>query len=76
VLIKACLNGGRSRADHPAVPITPGEIAADARRVAEAGAAAVHVHPRDEEGRETLDPAVCRAVVAALRSAARSSPSA
>jgi uncharacterized protein (DUF849 family) len=24
--IKACLNGGRTRDDHPAVPVTPAEL--------------------------------------------------
>jgi uncharacterized protein (DUF849 family) len=28
MLIKACLNGGTSRAEHPSVPQTPGELAA------------------------------------------------
>jgi len=28
--VKACLNGGRSKADHPAVPVTPAELAAEA----------------------------------------------
>ena len=33
----------------PHLPITPDEIAAEARRASEAGAAVVHVHPRDPE---------------------------
>jgi len=28
--MKVCLNGGRGRADHPAVPLTPAELAASA----------------------------------------------
>ncbi|WP_232072526.1 3-keto-5-aminohexanoate cleavage protein [Phytohabitans flavus] len=49
-MLKACLNGSLRRHEHPAVPITPAEVAADAVRCESAGAAAVHVHPRDEEG--------------------------
>ena len=28
--VKACLNGSRGRAEHPAVPITPAELAREA----------------------------------------------
>ncbi|MFF3865192.1 3-keto-5-aminohexanoate cleavage protein [Micromonospora sp. NPDC001898] len=66
-MLKACLNGGRSRAEHPAVPVTPAELAADAYRCAALGVAAVHVHPRDAAGAESLAPAVVDAAVAALR---------
>jgi uncharacterized protein (DUF849 family) len=68
--VKACLNGGRTRAEHPAVPQTPDELAADARAVQHAGAFAVHVHPRDTRGAQTLAPAACDAAVAAIRTAA------
>ncbi|HEV2357678.1 MAG TPA: 3-keto-5-aminohexanoate cleavage protein [bacterium] len=67
VLVKACLNGGRRRADHAATPVTPRELAADARAAIAAGAAALHVHPRAGDERETLDPAACAAAVAAIR---------
>ncbi|MFI7214527.1 3-keto-5-aminohexanoate cleavage protein [Micromonospora maritima] len=65
-MLKACLNGGRRRDEHPAVPLTPAELAADAVRCA---SAAVHVHPRDDAGAESLDPAVIAAAVAAVRAA-------
>jgi uncharacterized protein (DUF849 family) len=39
--------------DTPHVPITPEEVAADVRRCADHGAAIVHVHPRDVDGRPT-----------------------
>lgn len=34
---KVCLNGGRSRADHPAVPLTPAGLAASAAAAAQIG---------------------------------------
>ena len=34
VLIQACLNAGTTRAEHPAVPLTPAELAAEARDLA------------------------------------------
>jgi uncharacterized protein (DUF849 family) len=67
--VKACLNGGRTREEHPVVPQTPEELAADAVAVRQAGAFAVHVHPRDARGRQTLDARACDAAVAAIRAA-------
>jgi uncharacterized protein (DUF849 family) len=67
--VKACLNGGRTRAEHPAVPQVPAELAADALAVRSAGAFAVHVHPRDARGKQTMGAAACDAAVAAIRSA-------
>jgi uncharacterized protein (DUF849 family) len=69
VAVKACLNGSRTRIEHPAVPLTPAELAADAVAVRQAGAFAVHVHPRDGRGEQTLSPRACDAAVAAIRSA-------
>jgi len=72
--VKACLNGGRTRTEHPAVPLTPAELAADARAVRSAGAFAVHVHPHDSGGVGTVDEAACDAAVAAIRVAAPGLP--
>lgn len=68
--VLACLNGGRTRADHAAVPLTPAELAADAVAVRRAGAFAVHVHPRGRDGSQTLDAKACAAALAAIRTAA------
>jgi uncharacterized protein (DUF849 family) len=67
VIVQACLNGGRTREDHPAVPIRPAEIATDAARCVWQGARSLHVHPRDADGRETLAAEHVDAVVAAVR---------
>lgn len=69
MLIQACLNGGTTRAEHPAVPLTPAELAADARAAEFAGAGVVHVHPRDNSGAQTLWPRDVLAAVAAVRAA-------
>jgi uncharacterized protein (DUF849 family) len=63
--IKAAVNGGRARSESAAVPVTPEQIAADARDAIAAGAFAVHVHPRDANGRESLVPEDVAAVVTA-----------
>lgn len=74
MLVKACLNGGTTREQHPAVPLTPEELAADARAVVEAGAGALHIHPRDSDGAETLDAACTTAAVHAVREACAGVP--
>ncbi|GAA4224492.1 3-keto-5-aminohexanoate cleavage protein [Streptosporangium album] len=68
-MIKACLNGSRAPGDHPALPLTPLELAEAAREAREAGASAVHTHPRDETGRESLSAAHIGAAVRAVRRA-------
>ncbi len=72
--VKACLNGSRSADEHPALPLTPAAIAADAAAVRAAGAFAVHVHPRDADGRQTLAASACDATVEAIRRAAPGLP--
>jgi uncharacterized protein (DUF849 family) len=69
VLIQACLNGGTTRVEHSAVPMTPAELAADARAAKLAGARAIHLHPRDSSGAQTLWPPDVLAAVAAVRAA-------
>jgi uncharacterized protein (DUF849 family) len=69
VLIQACLNGGTTRVEHSAVPFTPAELAADARAAKLAGAGAIHVHPRDSSGAQTLWPQDVLAAAAAVRAA-------
>ena len=67
--IKVCLNGRRSRAEHPAVPLTPAELAAAAAAAVTAGAEAVHLHPRGPDGAESLLPHDVGAAVAEVRRA-------
>src|SRR5205807_1719443 len=73
-LLTACLNGARARGDHPAVPISPDDLARDARAVVAAGADALHVHPRDASGKQTMGPIQVSAAIAALRDAAPGTP--
>lgn len=69
MFLKAALNGGRSRADHPATPVTPEQIAADSAAALAAGADVVHVHARTPDGAQTIDPATVAAVVTAVHEA-------
>lgn len=68
LIVNACLTGMvPTKADNPSLPVTPAEIAADARRCVDAGAAIVHLHARDEDGKPTYRLEVYREVVAAVR---------
>jgi uncharacterized protein (DUF849 family) len=69
VLVQAALNGGTTRGGHPAVPLTPAELASAARAAQLAGAGAFHLHPRDDAGEQTLAPEHVLAAVAAVRAA-------
>jgi uncharacterized protein (DUF849 family) len=69
VLLQAALNGDRTKADHQAVPLSPEELAADAGACVAAGAGAIHMHPRDPGGRETLEPQAIDAAARAVREA-------
>ena len=73
-MLKACLNGSVTRSEHLAVPITAAELAADAVEVRAAGATAVHIHPRGEDGRESLDATAVGEAVAAIRAASPGLP--
>ncbi len=51
------------------MPLAPAESAAEARAAADNGAQALHLHPRDASGAQTLDPDHVLAAVAATRAA-------
>lgn len=69
MLLQAALNGPFTKDEHPAMPITAAELAADARACVAAGAGAIHLHPRNHWGEETLDPDVINATVREVREA-------
>ncbi len=69
MIVQACLNGARSAAYHPALPLTQEAMAADAAACVAAGAAELHLHPRGSDGRESLAPAAVDATVLAVRRA-------
>jgi 3-keto-5-aminohexanoate cleavage enzyme len=69
VIITAALTGPiATKADNPAVPSTPAEIAESARGAYEAGAAIVHIHLRDNDN-PTVDLDVASRTVEAVRAA-------
>lgn len=63
-------NGGRrTKADHPAIPLNPDELARTAAECLEAGAGMIHVHVRRSDGRHLLDADAYRQAIAAIRAA-------
>ncbi len=69
LIISAALTGNITLPTQtPYLPITPEEIAEEARRAAEAGAAIVHIHARDPKtGRPTTDPEVYREIAVKIK---------
>jgi len=68
-LLEAALNGGRARAEHPAIPVTPEELAAAAAESVAAGAGAIHFHVRGPDERESLAAGDVASAVKAIRAA-------
>lgn len=52
--VKACLNGARDVSSHPRLSADPALLAREAAAAVAAGAFAVHVHPKDAAGRDSL----------------------
>ncbi|CAI7980973.1 3-keto-5-aminohexanoate cleavage enzyme [Frankia sp. Hr75.2] len=73
-MLKACLNGIRRPDSHPALPVTPDQLAAAAAAAGEAGAAAVHLHVKDEVGADTFDGDRLAAALEAVRAAVPKMP--
>ncbi len=69
-LLMVAPNGARRvYQDHPAIPLTPEELARDARQCLAAGAAAMHVHVREADGRHRLDAGAYRDAISAITEA-------
>jgi uncharacterized protein (DUF849 family) len=70
MLIKAAINGGRKKAEHPAIPVSPDEQAAAVIECLAAGAGAIHLHVRATTGEESLQSADLSRTLPAIRAAA------
>lgn len=68
--LTAAPNGAyKTKSDHGALPVTPAELAETAAGCRAAGAAMIHLHVRDTDGRHTLDPGAYRQAIEAIRRA-------
>ena len=71
LIINLCPTGMvPTRSDSAHVPLTPEEVAAEARRCADLGVSIIHVHPRDAAGAPTQDVDRAREFLEAIRRAA------
>lgn len=68
-MLQACLNGARHPHSHPALPVTPQQLAADAAALAELGVTHFHLHPRDVVGLEVIAGPEVATAVAVVRAA-------
>ena len=66
-MLQVCLNGARDRSECPGLPLTPDELAVEARAAVAAGAEEIHLHPKNQHGADTLDAAAVAAAIAAVR---------
>ena len=70
MMIAVAPNGARKqKTDHPALPISPAELAATAVQCQEAGACMVHLHVRDVQGGHSLDVDAYRLATTTVRDA-------
>jgi uncharacterized protein (DUF849 family) len=74
MLLQACLNGSRMPGEHPALPLSPEDLARDAERVVAAGAQALHIHPRNAQGMQSLAHEDIAAAITAIRHSCPSLP--
>lgn len=70
VIIMSAPNGARrQKSDHPALPISPHDMAICAEEIIAAGASILHLHVRDDQGQHSLDVDRYRASISAIRNA-------
>lgn len=67
IITAAPVGAEASRQDNPNLPLTPREIAEEAVRCAEKGAAIIHLHVRDAEGKATQSKAVFQETMQLIR---------
>jgi len=71
VIITCALSGAvADRSQCPAIPYTPAEYGAEARRIVEEGAVMIHIHARTPDGTPSFAVADFRAICAAIRAEA------
>src|SRR2546422_8198075 len=74
MILEAALNGARSRAEHPALPISARELAQTVTEAVAAGADVVHFHIRAMDGRESLGAGDVVRTLEAIREGAPATP--
>jgi uncharacterized protein (DUF849 family) len=69
LIIAVAPNGARkTKDDHPGLPMTASDSAREAAICKDAGAAMIHLHVRDDQGKHSLDADLYKAAISAIRS--------
>lgn len=70
VVISVAPNGSsKTKYNHPNLPISPEELAREAKICQEAGATLIHLHVRNREGKHSLDVPLYKEAITAIREA-------
>lgn len=70
LIIALAPNGAsKQKTDHPAIPISLNEIVDSAAKACELGVTLLHLHIRADDGQHSLDPAIYKQTIAAIRRA-------
>jgi 3-keto-5-aminohexanoate cleavage enzyme len=70
IVISVAPNGSyKTKKDHPGLPISPEELAIEAKNCQKAGATLIHLHVRNQEEKHTLDIAPYKEAISAIREA-------
>jgi len=68
VIITCAISGALADRDQcPAIPYTPAEYAAEARRIVDEGGVMIHIHARRPDGTPSHAVDDCRAITEAIR---------
>jgi len=68
VIITCAISGALANRDHcPSIPYTPGEYAAEARRIVDEGGVMIHIHARRPDGTPSYEVEDFRAITEAIR---------
>lgn len=73
-MLQACLNGARAPREHHHLPVRPEHLAQAAAASIEAGATGLHIHPKTNDGVDSLHPRIVTATLRAVRAAAPGIP--
>jgi len=67
IMVMSAPSGARrTGADHPAIPVTAGQLADCAQSLLDVSAAVLHLHVRDRDGRHSLGAGLYREAIAAI----------
>ncbi|GHF14780.1 3-keto-5-aminohexanoate cleavage enzyme [Kordiimonas sediminis] len=70
LMVMSAPNGARlQKADHAGLPISPTELAEEAKNLLEAGVSVLHLHVRDADNQHSLDADLYRAALSAIKQA-------